>query len=647
MKKIKVEDISNFTFLGSLNFINNNSFLFVKKNVEKEKNSYRNHIWITDIEKTKFKKLTNGENDFNPIYNQKCNEVLFLSKRNSDKKEIGLYKISIDCGEAELIDSFKNSPSNIMWKKENEIFYIKRERYDGKKIIEEEQEKKIYHFKHTPFLSNDYGIREETGNHLFKYNLSSKKEATLIKGFKNVNNFDISDNGKQLAVCLNKNPEDPINSSAFIYDIKTNKMEEIHLNGYSVSNILWRDNNGLFIVTSDQSRGFATSPTIFFYNIKSKILKIIVNPEKNELSLGNSLNSDVLGVSSRNYKVHNKRLYFINTEGIKASLYSVSSTPTIRKELDFNSSITDFDINESNQILFIRSSSISPSEIYYFNHTDYLKISEFNDWFYNKKNSEMDFFKFNTNDKKEIDGMIFYPPDYDEKKKKKYPAILEIHGGPRTAYGNSFMHEFHTLSSKGYIVIACNPRGSSGYGSDFADILKHYGERDYQDIIEFVQFCLSKFPSIDKKKVGVTGGSYGGFMTNWIVGHTDFFKAAVSQRSISSWFSMYGSTDIGYFFTEDQIGKDFLENPEEYIKQSPIFYAKNVKTPILFIHSLKDFRCEVQQSMQYFTILKRLKKQTEMILFPEETHELSRSGKPVHRIKRLNEIIKWFDKYLK
>ena len=647
MKKTKVEDILNYNFLGSLNFIDDDSFLFVKKNSNEEKNSYRNNIWISEYKNKKFKKLTNGENDFNPVYNKKNNEVLFLSKRNKDKKEIGLYKISIDGGEAELIDSFSNSPSNIKWKKGNEIFYIKRERYDGKKIKEEEQDKKIYHFKHIPFLSNGFGIREDTGNHLFKLNLNTKKEEVLIKGFKDINNFDITENGKQLAVCLNKNPEDPINSNAYIYDTKTNKMEEIPLKGYSVTNILWRDNSSLFIIASYQSRGFATSPTIFFYNTNSKILKIIVNPAEIELSLGNSLNSDILSVSSRTFKVHNKRLYFIATERTNASIYSVSSTPTIRKELDFSSSITDFDINESNQISFIRSSSISPSEIYFFDQTDYKKVSYFNDWFYKRNNAGMKFFKFKTNDEKEIDGMIFYPPDFDEKKKKKYPTILEIHGGPRTAYGNSFMHEFHALSSRGYIVIACNPRGSSGYGSDFADILKHYGERDFEDIMEFIQFCINNFSFIDKKKVGVTGGSYGGFMTNWIVGHTNFFKAAVSQRSISSWFSMYGSTDIGYFFTEDQIGKDFIDHPEEYIKQSPIFYAKNVKTPILFIHSLKDFRCEVQQSMQYFTILKRLKKKTEMILFPEETHELSRSGKPVHRIKRLNEIIKWFDKYLK
>ncbi|MDK2951008.1 MAG: hypothetical protein PWQ77_673 [Kosmotogales bacterium] len=646
MKKLKVEDIYNYKILGAVNFIDNDSFLFVKKVLNEEKNTYESSIWIHNLNEKSFKRLTAGVNDSNPVFNSEKNEVIFLSKRDKDKKEIGLYKISMEFGEAELIKEYSDSPANIQWKKKNEIFYTKNERYDGKKIEKEEDDKKIYHFKHIPFLANGQGFREDVGNHLFKFNLKTKKEECLIKGFVNVNNFDLSDDGRRLAVCLNKNPEDPVKASAFLYDLKEDKKEEIGIEGYTVSKVLWSDNRSIFILASDESRGFATSPTLFIYDTDTKMLKMLIDPKKNEFSLGNSLNSDVLGVAGRNFKVHDKRLYFIATEGIHTSIYSISSKAEIKKEVNFESSITDFDISSANNVAFIRSSSITPSEIYYYDYSDFYKVSEYNDWFYKKVNSEVKFIKFNSSDGKEIDGLILFPPEFEDEN-KKYPAILEIHGGPRTAYGNSYMHEFQALASKGYVVIACNPRGSSGYGSDFADILKHYGERDFKDIMEFVEFCIENYKFIDKDRIGVTGGSYGGFMTNWIVGHTTFFKAAVSQRSISNWFSMYGSTDIGYYFSEDQIGEDYLAEPYKFIKQSPIFYSKNVKTPILFIHSLNDFRCEVQQAMQFFTTLKRLGKKTEMILFPGETHELSRSGKPVHRIKRLNAMIDWFNKYLK
>ncbi len=646
MKKLKVENIYNYKILGAINFIKDDSFLFVKKVLNEEKNTYESNIWLHNLNEKSFKKLTAGVNDSNPVFNSEKNEVIFLSKRDKDKKEIGLYKISMEFGEAELIREYSNPPENIQWKKKNVIFYTKNERYDGKKIEKEDDDKKIYHFKHIPFLVNGQGMREDVGNHLFKFNLKTKKEECLIKGFVDVNNFDLTDDGRRLVVCLNKNPEDPVKASAFLYDLKEDKKEEINIKGYTVSKVLWSDSKSIFILASDESRGFATSPTLFIYDTDTKMLKMLIDPKKNEFSTGNSLNSDVLGVAGRNFKVRDKRLYFIATEGIKTSIYSISSKAEIKKEVDFGSSITDFDINSANNVAFIRSSSITPSEIYYYDYSDFYKVSEYNNWFYKKVNSEVKFIKFNSSDGKEIDGLILFPPEFEEKN-KKYPAILEIHGGPRTAYGNSYMHEFQSLAAKGYVVIACNPRGSSGYGSDFADILKHYGERDFKDIMEFVEFCTANYKFIDKDRIGVTGGSYGGFMTNWIVGHTTFFKAAVSQRSISNWFSMYGSTDIGYYFCEDQIGEDYLTEPYKFIKQSPIFYSKNVKTPILFIHSLNDFRCEVQQAMQFFTTLKRLGKKTEMILFPGETHELSRSGKPVHRVKRLNAMIDWFNKYLK
>jgi len=209
------------------------------------------------------------------------------------------------------------------------------------------------------------------------------------------------------------------------------------------------------------------------------------------------------------------------------------------------------------------------------------------------------------------------------------------------------MHEFHVLTAKGFVVIFSNPRGSDGYGEEFADIRGHYGERDYKDLIEVVDEAVKRFDFIDPERIGVTGGSYGGFMTNWIVGHTKRFKAAVTQRSISNWVSFFGTTDIGYYFAPDQIGGDPWSNTEGYWEKSPLKYAPNVETPLLIIHSMEDYRCWLPEALQFFTALKYLGKTVELALFPGENHDLSRGGKPKHRIKRLELIASWMERWLK
>jgi dipeptidyl aminopeptidase/acylaminoacyl peptidase len=150
----------------------------------------------------------------------------------------------------------------------------------------------------------------------------------------------------------------------------------------------------------------------------------------------------------------------------------------------------------------------------------------------------------------------------------------------------------------------------------------------------------------DEHRLGVLGGSYGGYMTNWIVGHTDRFKAAVTQRSISNWYSFFGSSDIGYYFAEEEVGGVPWDNLQHYVENSPITYAKNVKTPLLIIHSEEDYRCPIEQGEQLFVALKKLHKETMMVRFPGESHELSRSGKPRHRIENLNYIVNWFREHL-
>lgn len=245
-----------------------------------------------------------------------------------------------------------------------------------------------------------------------------------------------------------------------------------------------------------------------------------------------------------------------------------------------------------------------------------------------------------------LHGWALLPQDFSPK--KKYPAVLDVHGGPRAVYGETFFHEMQVWVSRGFVVFFTNIKGSDGRGDAFADIRGDYGGTDFQNLMDFTDAVLKAYPNIDKKRLCETGGSYGGFMTNWIIGHTDRFCCAASQRSIANWISMSFISDIGPYFGPDQCGGKGLfgdENTKALWDHSPLKYAKQVKTPTLFIHSEEDYRCPLPEGMQMMQALAVNGVETRMVIFKGENHELSRSGKPQHRVRRLKEITEWFEKH--
>ena len=245
----------------------------------------------------------------------------------------------------------------------------------------------------------------------------------------------------------------------------------------------------------------------------------------------------------------------------------------------------------------------------------------------------------------DLQGWILKPPGFDPS--KKYPSILEIHGGPQTQYGNFFMHEFYYLASKGYVVYFSNPRGGRGYGEAHTRaIWQGWGDADYADLMAWADL-VSQLPYIDVSRMGVTGGSYGGYMTNWIIGHTQRFKAAVTQRCVSNFISMWGSSDFNWIFQVELNNKPPFEDLQKFWDHSPMKYIGNARTPTLVIHNEMDLRCPIEQGEQVFVALQTLGVDSEMVRFPDEFHGLSRTGRTDRRIARLNHILRWFDKYLK
>ena len=230
-----------------------------------------------------------------------------------------------------------------------------------------------------------------------------------------------------------------------------------------------------------------------------------------------------------------------------------------------------------------------------------------------------------------------------------------IHGGPFTQYGNRFFDEAQLYARAGYVVLLSNPRGSSGRETAWGRAIvgpkvrndpgTGWGSVDYDDLMAVVDVALERYPFIDGERLGVLGGSYGGYMTSWIIGHTDRFKAACSERAVNNLLTQEYTSDIATAFRM-LVGVNHLDDPTEYLSRSPISYVQRITTPVLIVHSENDLRCPIEQAEQLFVALRTLGKEVEFVRFPAENHELSRSGSPIHRVQRAELILEFFGKHL-
>jgi dipeptidyl aminopeptidase/acylaminoacyl peptidase len=252
--------------------------------------------------------------------------------------------------------------------------------------------------------------------------------------------------------------------------------------------------------------------------------------------------------------------------------------------------------------------------------------------------------RFESDPGVEIHGWLLRPPGFH--RSTKYPAIVQVHGGPHGMYGTGFFHEMHVLAAHGYVVLFTNPRGSTGYGQELvAGSMGDWGGADYRDVMAGVA-TLEALDFVDSGRIGITGGSYGGYMVNWAIGQTDRFRAAVTQRSTSNRVSLYGTSDFNMMYNDWEFRGNPYDNAAFYMERSPLTYVHNINTPLLILHSENDLRCPISQGEELFVALKTLGKEVEFVRFPDESHDLSRSGQPVHRIERLERLCGWFDRHL-
>lgn len=344
-----------------------------------------------------------------------------------------------------------------------------------------------------------------------------------------------------------------------------------------------------------------------------------------------------LGLATVDGKLDEGKVYFRLMDAGKIALGMLGDSG-VERLVDEAAWVTSYDV-ACGRLALVLSSDTTPGELYIYER-ELQRVTSYNDAVLEKlKPRRYTHFKYASFDGAALDGWYLKP---DIKNGEKAPVVVFVHGGPKGMYGYHFDVLAQMLADRGFYVLFTNPRGSGGYSEEFAlKVIGRTGLEDFQDILKGLEWLLSNEPTADPDRVGITGISYGGFMTNWAVTQTDIFKAAVSENGISYWLTSYAFSDIGLWFDKELIGEAPLEN-DNYRKLSPLFYADRVRTPILLIHSLEDYRCPLDQSIMFYHVLKDFNKEAYIVVFKRGAHGHSIMGKPKHRMKRYKLITSFF-----
>ncbi|MDU7926841.1 MAG: alpha/beta fold hydrolase, partial [Finegoldia magna] len=367
------------------------------------------------------------------------------------------------------------------------------------------------------------------------------------------------------------------------YDLKFGK-ESVILQGFMIMSAKYFNDDIVILATDGKEHGLNQDCEIYKI-VDNKAIKL----NEEHYCLYNSIGCDLKYSSGSQIEKTDDFMYFVILEGYGSAILRMDKNYKFDKILSTNNSINMISV-KNDDVYYVLITENHGQEVYKLNGEQLTHLN--NDEYHISKKDKFTF----ENDGNSFTGWVIYPKDYDEN--KKYPGVLSVHGGPKTVFGEVLFHEMELLSAKGYFVFYTNPRGSDGYGNEFMDIRGKYGDVDYSDLMKFTDIVMDKYP-IDK--LGYTGGSYGGFMANWMMTHTNRFDCFVSQRSISNWISFSLISDIGYYFGTDQNHTEtVLDDYDKLWDKSPLKYAKNAHTPTLFIHSTKDYRCPVSEGMQMF-----------------------------------------------
>jgi dipeptidyl aminopeptidase/acylaminoacyl peptidase len=359
-----------------------------------------------------------------------------------------------------------------------------------------------------------------------------------------------------------------------------------------------------------------------------------------DANLGDSIASDVVRSENTSLIWREDGLYFLGTERGRCNVYRTQHG-IVERVTCGPQAVNGFSVARDGSVAYARADATHPAEVFLLRDGETMQLTHENDEFLQSVwVAQPEHLCFTGARDEESEGWLLQP-----RGEGPFPLVAYIHGGPATAHGEAFFFEYQLLAARGFGVFYPNIHGSSSYGRDYqCSILRDWGTLDYQDVLAGVDAAVAR-PWVDSKRLGIAGGSYGGYMTNWVMTHTDRFKAAVTERCLSNMVSFFGTTDHGWLWN-----RAWGFYPEEDVQRlwdmSPIKYIENVSGALMVVHSERDDRCPIEQGEQIFNALRRLGKETRMVMFPEETHELSRTGTPSRRIERLNYILDWFKTHL-
>lgn len=657
MTSIRLEQWLEFQFLSALQANPSRTRLaYLAAKADEEKNEYHHQLFVYD---TRSRKIINLKKD-NTFVWENDDVLLFhltrTKQEEKDKKENKfsfIYRHDLKTGKTthaatlpapltivKVLDSGQWLLSGQLKPAHHRLYQVdaKTRKTELETIKRQDQYEDIdeigFYYNGTGFTA---GVRQQ----LLLYDASSQTiEPLMAPGF-HMAQYRVSHDGQKIFYTgqLIKDIK-PLTHDLHVYDIVSKTTVKLFENDTYAISRLFLIKDKLIICASDM-KAYGINQNHAFHVLENGQLKLFSAFDQ---TIGNTVGSDVRLGSSPIDTTLAESVYFVSTVDDHTDLMCLDARGAIKTVLSFNGGIDGLAfLHGKPHVIGLYQQRLQ--ELYHLDlETKRAKMLTrhnqrvLKDHYVAKPQPLM--LRQATHD---VKGFALLPKDVD--KTCSYPVILNIHGGPKTVYGTAYYHEMQVWANMGYIVLFANPRGSDGKGNAFADIRGQYGIIDYEDLMQFLDFAIKRIPMIDADRVFVTGGSYGGFMTNWMVGHTRRFKAAATQRSITNWISFHGTSDIGFYFTKDQNAAHPVTDAERLWWHSPLKYVDAMETPLLIIHAEQDYRCPIEQAMQLFTLLKEKGVPTRFVWFKSENHELSRGGKPQARNKRLQEITNWFESY--